>query len=58
MVLTALLKISSEDEPRQPETRYKKADSLHFSALQGNNVKTTPDSINSPAEPRAPLPFH
>ena len=46
MLLTALLTISSRDETRQPEARKK------------DDAAASPDSIDSPAEPRAPLHVH
>ena len=58
MVLTALLTISSADDSRQPDAIREKAESPHVNALRGNNVAIPPDSIHSPADPRAPLPYH
>lgn len=57
MVLTALLTISSAEDSRQPDALKKKAESPDVGALRGNNVATPLDSIHSPADPRAPLPF-
>ncbi len=58
MLLTALLTISSRDEHLQPEVRQKKAESLYLSALHGDDAATSPDSIDSPAEPRVPRHVH
>ena len=50
MLLTALLTISSRDEPRRSEPTGTKAESLDVSALHGHDSVAPPNSIDRSAE--------